>query len=1039
MGKFFARLAGGGKKKDARNTPPAAPAPPTAPSRVPSRVPSNPNTRSPISSPISTRPPQIDLDFGTSSLPIANVSPAKYPATSTPATSSRNGKVGDDQEGSEVMAAEDAVRLAAEQFDWRQVEHACFVAGKQLLTIGLETPHLFDHTHAIAPHTRDQIDRLLALLLISTSPNPLSILPSLSSLSDLYPAPEFIPTTPGWFENDFTTHVQAVKDPRVIAGFLRRVTSQLRGVDSDAGDARNQKEPDEHRKTVRLSTWYADFDNSNQSSGHPQDAYTTLLSSFISKQQHAALSAIFENWLRIDDSSRFNSSSARFLAGLTGWWIMACQARIMADIQAGFMQWEAFYGSWVEAADAVYRLFLSWIRNQPTSTLPLRALEHVQSYPALPSDNGTETETDVLVCNVTHSLPLNSIQTTAQDILPGSPREMVVFLLNALDRDDGSGKKVGGEGEEISDWLRSATPAAVGSPDSGKEGTTTLRQILQAIKDARLSSPAVSSSRDPNGIHTPPATGSTEGKPIYRPFRTPSSSSFMQGIDTPERSASVGVNTPYSIRNTSALGFPPESPHALSPSPVAGGITEPDPSWMDFAQSGFDGSGSNLPEKPFLLGEAFKEAPQMAKASPPIQKSGLQTALALGIGRPGQCAARKSGPTGTYTFKSVSVARLRSSFFEFEKDARRLPRGTEGWPLFMVITLNDSVVQRFGLRSKFLLVLVDIMEARKPEAPPAPIEKDHDNRVRSVSSPLQTRPLPLQVAPPGYTSPPAPAGYTSPPADDSEKRNRRRSFFRSFSGGSNKNRRSISSPLSSPALPNTRMAESPLPPVVEKREPVRPSPNLKESPLPAAPSAVPSPPRNLLEPYRPLHSRSTSSVHRKPAPILDPNELRDLERSESRTRTSTDMRDADNKAATPVATVVISEDNVEIIRTDSLGSSSSTKNDSDSPKSLPRRRRSMAPSPASVGDGQVKDDASPTDALNKLALDDEVEEESGTKDGDATATVRDHPSSNAPALIVGSDITNGAVPEMTVPGNESDGNDVENTILQAPVMLGAVL
>lgn len=664
-------------------------------------------------------------------------------------------------------------------------------------------------------------------------------------------------------------------------------------------------------------------------------------------------------------------------------------------------------------------------RNQPTSTLPLRAMELVQSYPALPSDTDINPETDVLLLNLTYTLPPTAHKTTHEDAIPVSSREMVAVLLEAVGSGTGRGKTDGVDDEEVGSWRH---PAAIGSPDSGRDSTTTLRQIIQAIKDAQHLSSASSSSRNVNGIHTPPAKGSADDGPLYRPFRTPSSSSFMQGIDTPDRSPSANGGTPHSTRTASALGFPPESPHSVFHATPTGGITEPDASWMDFAQSGFDGGSSNLPEKPFVLGEAFKEAPQVSKSHVPLRKPESRTAATLGIGRPGQAATRKPTPKGTYTFKSVGVTRLRPSFFEFEKDASRIPHATEGWPAFMVLTLDDRVVQQFNLRSRHLLVLVDTTESEKPEIPPKPVEKDQDSRVRSVSAPLQTPPLPPNIVQ---------TGYTSPPANDSDKRNRRRSFFRSFSGGSNKNRRTISSPLSSPSLPNSRMSESPLPRVIEKCEPPLPSPKASQSPLPTVATAVPLPSQNLLEPYRPIHSRSTSSVHRKPAPVLDQDELRELERSESRTRTSADMRDGDNKVGITIPHPLVVEDNVEVIRTDSIGSSSSTRNDSDSPRSLPRRRRSMAPSPASVGDVQAGEDGVPVEALNKLALDDEIEEKSSANVDDDMAT--GGPSSIGQALDVEPDASNDEIQEKGVLEQAIGKDDVGSATLNAPVILGAIL
>jgi hypothetical protein len=149
------------------------------------------------------------------------------------------------------------------------------------------------------------------------------------------------------------------------------------------------------------------------------------------------------------------------------------------------------------------------------------------------------------------------------------------------------------------------------------------------------------------------------------------------------------------------------------------------------------------------------------------------------------------------------------------------------------------------------------------------------------------------------------------------------------------------------------------------------------------------------------------------------------------------MRDGDNKVGITIPHPLVVEDNVEVIRTDSIGSSSSTKNDSDSPRSLPRRRRSMAPSPASVGDVQAGEDGVPVEALNKLALDDEIEEKSSANVDDDMAT--GGRSSIDQALDVEPDATNNEGEEKGVLEHVIGRDDIGSTNLQAPVILGAIL
>ncbi|KAJ9097852.1 hypothetical protein QFC19_006643 [Naganishia cerealis] len=633
-------------------------------------------------------------------------------------------------------------------------------------------------------------------------------------------------------------------------------------------------------------------------------------------------------------------------------------------------------------------------------------------------------ETDVLLCNVTCALPSISTgtRTRVRDAVPASSAEMVAALCEAIDRESVSGTIERNGEYDISSWQRTAQS----SPTGAEEGVPTIREILQAIRD--LQSHASSSSTRDSSIHTPPAKTGTEQEPLYRPFRTPSSSSFMQEMDMPYRSPSASGGIPHSTADISTLGLPPNSPYS-STAEVTDVPAGPGPSWTDFAQSGFSGGDVTLPKEPFVLGEAFREAPQLAKPPPP-QRS--QKATALGIGRPGQgmvCGAR---PLGAYTFKSIGVTRLRSSFFEFERDARRVPRATDGWPTFAVIALDASVIQRFDLRSRYILVLIDVAQPKIPEASPTPIEKD-DRSLKPFQSPLQTPPLPPHIAQ---------TGYATPSSDDSEKRNRRRSFFRSFSGGSSKNRKSISSPLSSPSIPTVRMAESPLPRVIEKREPLLTSPRPRSTTKVSVTSLVVSTPSpNHAEPSsRPsMHSQSPSSVYRKPAPVLGQDELRELERSESQTRASIDVRhanDGNDKAIIPITTIDATEDDLELIQSNSLGSSSFTRNNSESPKSLPRRRRSMAPSPASIGDGLTEDDV-PVEALDKLALDDE---DTRQKCNGAIETTNESQSpSNGQSLNVQPEASNGNVRQADTVEQRVDGKDWGSTTLQAPVTLGASL
>lgn len=678
-------------------------------------------------------------------------------------------------------------------------------------------------------------------------------------------------------------------------------------------------------------------------------------------------------------------------------------------------------------------------RNQErTGTLPLLVLEHVMDYQARLEKPSAEELVDVetvLECGLSYQL---STSATPLTYTP-TTEDLVEGMLTALENVDGGDSST--LPTLLSKWQSTSQEQA---PPEARDGMP-LVDAIRAIRDAQY--PNVKTKRERLASTPLPQTPNTkDDDSIYRPFRTPSSSSFMQEGSTPTGQSSPGVNaaspprTPYTPISTATTPVSTATTPGVDTQNL-GARSRDSANWTDFAQTGF-GETVALP-KPFVLGEAFKQL--KIRDGETDRSTGQSRGVPeLGLGRPRNGTRLNKVYSGIYNLESYDTTRLSSVFIGFEQEAR-LDGETESWPHFGFLHLDVDTTKRLNLCSRYLLVSVKIVnpEPPKPESPPAPIEKDRS----PVSFPLHTPPLSSDTAR-------LPHGSAGPEA---EKRNRRRSFFRSFSGGSSKSRK-VSSPItiSSPM-------ESPLPAVVEKREPVPLVHIAREPELPNTPPMIQAPqplklsPNHTSQPTS-LRSRSPSSVYRKPVPILDETELRELERPQSRGETGgatgmspvkateflqAPVSDSDDLviAALQPTTDVDLDEYEEVIRTDSPSGSLSVTDTSDIAKSPHRRRRSGAPSPTSLGyvNGDLVDSAVPAETSEAL-VDGSTSEES-----DEPVAALGQASNSVPAM--GKEPQDDAQSEYTVTNLEVPRAIEDEVTLQedatelhqAPVLLGAVL
>jgi hypothetical protein len=380
----------------------------------------------------------------------------------------------------------------------------------------------------------------------------------------------------------------------------------------------------------------------------------------------------------------------------------------------------------------------------------------------------------------------------------------------------------------------------------------------------------------------------------------------------------------------------------------SGAHTRDSANWTDFAETGF-GETTAVP-KPFVLGDAFKELrirEEKGDRSTPQSRGVPQ----LGLGRPRGGPRLNKAYNGIYNLEKYGTTSIGRAFIEFEHDARLLGI-TQLWSPFEILHLDVGTAHRLNLQSHHLLVTVKLVipEPPKQEAPPTPIETEQ----LPVSLPLQTPPV-------LSNTPRTPQGSTVP---DSEKRNRRRSFFRSFSSSSSKNRKVSSPSISSPL-------ESPLPAVAERREPIPTVQIAQEPELPNTPRMIQAKQPSNLSPMgasnpASTRSRSSSNVSRKPVPALQETDLQGLSLSEAKGPIGAEIPVSANEGRQSSATPTGASDQLadgslrttsdvdvkeyqEVIETDSPRTSLSVTDTSEVAKSPHRRRRSGAPSPASVG------------------------------------------------------------------------------------------
>lgn len=528
----------------------------------------------------------------------------------------------------------------------------------------------------------------------------------------------------------------------------------------------------------------------------------------------------------------------------------------------------------------------------------------------------------VLECKLLYQPSSSSLSSTYSP----SPEDLIAGALIACEKDNSGEQSIA---SMLRRWQRHTKDHT--EEDMTEEATGVL-EVVKAIRDARY--PHILTGHERNSSTALPQTPTATKDSFYRPFRTPSSSSFMIDGGTPNSTSSPGFATPSRTPRT-PISITTSNADARPSAPVS----EESENWTDFAQTGF-GEAVAKP-KPFVLGEAFKQL-KLRDGQPNPQTSEPRD---LVMGR--SLAHRRNVYSGTFKLDSCDTVTLSAAFVRFQREAQKARKQEEAWPAFAIFDVRDETVQDYRLCAKHLLVSVQVVQPETQKA---------DLHMATVPSPTIPQPLESSPAPSQHT------GSHSPNAADAEKRSRRRSFFRSFSGTSTKNRQTSSVNISSPL-------ESPLPAVVEKREPTLLRPVARaaspvDRPHPAQTGHVSKLISDDSSRATSVRSRSPSSMYRKPVPALDETELRALGlagqgEGEDSNRASVpplasraaDGASAQVKTSFPSTTVVDLTEAEEIV---TAGSSTTTTSlsvtdEQDVTKSPTRKRRSGAPSPASMG------------------------------------------------------------------------------------------
>lgn len=659
---------------------------------------------------------------------------------------------------------------------------------------------------------------------------------------------------------------------------------------------------------------------------------------------------------------------------------------------------------------------ISGCRDQErTGTLPLLVLDHVKAYQERLENHSRIAPNDevaVLECRLIYQ-PSSSSSTSTYS---HSPEDLLAGAQIAAESLDGEERSA-----EISlrPWQRQKADEVEAEKSAGEAGIV---DVIKTIRDTQKAQ--VTAQHERHSSSALPQTPTTSDS-FYRPFRTPSSSSFMNESGTHNGNTSPGLESA-----SHRYATPPRTPYtpiSASTSNATSGAKEVDSEdWTDFAQTGF---GETVPQpKPFVLGEAFKEL-RIRNGEPSAQS---REPRELGMGRPStQYKQKPRKLDGTYRIESCDTTTLSGAFIDLQRELQSAQKQTESLPPFGIYCLDDETVRRFDLCAKYLLVSVRVAQPDTREPSPIAVAP------ASPSIPLQTPPPPVEHVSVNQTS----------SATDAEKRSRRRSFFRSFSGSSSKNRRTSSVNISSPL-------ESPLPAVAEKREPMF-APEVAKNPSQFdTPSTIQTPQLTKLSQNdspqaASLRSRSPSSMYRKPVPTLDEAELRDLRLAgtpgemEDSSRMSVpqssdtpyDVATKPNGTTFPSTTVVDLTESQEFITAESSTTSLSVTEDSAITKSPTRKRRSGAPSPVSVGhvdlaDGQVLVNGVGCGTIHNLEQSDAGDINDVTVPSSET---QEHASKGTVLPLESHETTDGAIIEA------ADLQSGAKNGMAAPVMLGTPL
>lgn len=221
-------------------------------------------------------------------------------------------------------------------------------------SVALRSPNVLScSSPASVTRTSDaEFYRLLAIFSVSTTP---SLLPKFPSLSTYFPPPTFVSSDHDWTA-DYIGYSGWIRDPRVLARLLRWVTKRIIDFDLAEQDAADN-----------LPEWYKEFRRQEHEQNYPVNGFIVLLRPLIPPAYFEYLRNLFEQMALICANAAQNGASVQWTCGIFCWPIMGKYGQrsiqlARSDVASEHEIWEDFEAAWFHDRDAMYHLFLSWVR-----------------------------------------------------------------------------------------------------------------------------------------------------------------------------------------------------------------------------------------------------------------------------------------------------------------------------------------------------------------------------------------------------------------------------------------------------------------------------------------------------------------------------------------------------------------------------------------------------------------------------------------------------------------------------------------------------